>query len=154
MMSNMNVHTQYSDGVTSTIPPYLIKAYFETNYVVKSSPEIVLNIGKQSSSVMGLHLKFNVNCSAFITAFNPYSKQLNDHENSQRNKNLTDYLSANKFIFIEGLGIHPSNEWPGEPSFLVLGMNYQSAKAIAIRYEQNAVVMIDQDSIPKLVLMR
>ena len=42
--------------------------------------------------------------------------------------------------FFEGLGQTPSLQWPGEPSYLVLGMSLQAAMALGRKYEQHAIV--------------
>jgi hypothetical protein len=43
-------------------------------------------------------------------------------------------------ICINGICKHPSNNWPGEVSVLVLGLNLEVAKSSARHYEQHAFV--------------
>jgi hypothetical protein len=49
------------------------------------------------------------------------------------------------------LGQHPNNEWPGEPSVLILKLNRESAKVLAMQYEQHAFVWAVETAVPELV---
>ena len=53
---------------------------------------------------------------------------------------------------LPGVGQHPSNNWPGEQSVLVLGLSLEAAKTLGRRFDQNAVVLTGRDGIPQLVL--
>ena len=44
------------------------------------------------------------------------------------------------------------NNWPGEPSVLILDMGHEAAKALAGQYEQLAFVWADQTAVPTLML--
>ncbi len=63
-------------------------------------------------------------------------------------------LRLRSLLFIEGVGQHPSNRWPPEPSFLVLDLSLEAAKALGSRHEQNAIVWCGADATPLLVLLR
>jgi hypothetical protein len=56
--------------------------------------------------------------------------------------------------FIEGEGVDPNGEWPGETSVLVLDIDRASAERLGSRYDQNAIVWIDTDAIPRLLVLR
>lgn len=132
----------------------VIKSYHETNYHVYSEPAFFLTTGKPSQELLKLHDKYHVDCSAFITAFNPYSCQANEQQNIEKNLELSRFLSEMGFKLVEGVGQHPSNQWPGEPSFLVLGIPLDTAKHIGMQFEQNAILWSDSDAIPRLELLR
>jgi len=63
-------------------------------------------------------------------------------------------LRLRSLPFIERVGQHPSNRWAPEPSFLVLGLSLEAAKALGSRHEQNAIVWCGIDATPQLVLLR
>ena len=60
----------------------------------------------------------------------------------------------NKPGYHEGMGEHPSGQWPGEPSFLILGLPLDAAKQLGARHEQNAIVWCGTDAVPQLILLR
>jgi hypothetical protein len=95
-----------------------------------------------------------VDCSAFITAFNPWSKSLSEVENAGRHEGLLKVLRARSLRWIDGVGIHPSNQWPGEVSVLILGLSLAAAKVLSEDFEQNAFVWNGVDTRPQLVLLR
>ena len=45
-------------------------------------------------------------------------------------------------------------EWPPEPSYLVLGSALDAAKAIGTELRQNAIVWCGPDCLPQLILLR
>lgn len=55
---------------------------------------------------------------------------------------------------IGGLNIDPAGQWPQEKSFFVLGVDLETARAIGQHFKQNAIVWIQSDAIPHLVLLR
>lgn len=151
----MNQHTKELPGLqTTAIADALIQAYVETDYIVHTEPAITLRVAEPSPQMMKLHKQHRVTCSAFITAFNPYSQACTTELNLSRQQELMSELKVRSLKFIEGIGQHPSNDWPGEPSLLVLGLSLEAAKTLGSRFEQNALVWIGADGIPELVLLR
>ena len=55
-------------------------------------------------------------------ACNPFSRSLIDEENCARQATMLADLQRLGLRCTEGHGQHPSNDWPPEPSFLVLGL--------------------------------
>lgn len=143
---------------STTLEPGLLQAYGETHYcVTPDSPEaepLVLRVGQNSQPLRALHKKYAVDCSAFITAFNPWSKSFSEAENASRHEGLLKVLRARSLRWIDGIGIHPSNQWPGETSVLILGLSLAAAKVLAEDFEQNAFVWSGVDTKPQLVLLR
>ncbi len=142
-----------SDTPTS-IDPTVVTAYRETEYRVHSDPPVVLLVGTRNSGLRSLHERHGVASSVFITAFNPYSRELDPAENASRQASLAAELRRLNLAHIPGIGQHPSNGWPGEPSFLSLGLDLEAAKALGIRWEQNAIVWTGADGVPQLLLLR
>lgn len=138
----------------SSISADTIRAYEETEYRVFGDVPITLCIGVRSALLADLHRAHDVDCSVFITAVNPLGVQADDAENARHQATLADQLKKKHFKFIDGMGQLPSGEWPGEPSFLVLGVSLDDAKELGTRYRQNAIVWCGDDAVPQLILLR
>ena len=143
---------------TSNLAPALVQAYRETHYRVIAGAAavvpVVLRVDEASKSLAGLHKEFGVDCSAFVTACNPWSESIADEENLKRMEKLRHALRTRSLRWLEGIGKHPRNLWPGEPSVLVLGLSLAAAKVLAQDFEQNAFVWSGADARPQLVLLR
>jgi hypothetical protein len=135
----------------TTLPPELLQAFAETHYTVHHEPPFTLHIGQPCPPLKTLMNEHNALSAAYITAWNPFSRQLNDPENKARQEELKATLKKLGLICIDGIGQHPSNNWPGEVSVLVLGMDLESAKSLARYYEQHAFVWAAGDGTPELV---
>ena len=143
----------------STLPPSLIQAYRETYYKAFARPDLAevaftLLIDQPCAGLLAAHRSHRAGCSAFITACNPYSKHLTDSENARRQDSLALVLKTRGLFFDAGVGQHPSNNWEGEPSFLVYGVDLEAAKALGRQFEQNAIVWAGADAVPSLVMLR
>ncbi|MBN3762095.1 DUF3293 domain-containing protein [Burkholderia sp. Ac-20365] len=138
----------------SRIPRATIEAYLETHYQVHGSMPVALKIGEANTTLAAIHEMNGVQSSAFVTACNPFSELLDDATNSDRQRMLAGELMQSGWRFIDGTGEHPSNDWPGEASFLVLGVSLEEATALGVGFGQNAVVWSGIDAVPQLVLLR
>ena len=72
----------------------------------------------------------------------------------KRQEALLAELSRRKLVALRGIGQHPTNAWPGEPSFLVPGVTRRDAQALGRQFEQNAIVWSGRDALPELILLR
>ncbi|MFM0217795.1 DUF3293 domain-containing protein [Paraburkholderia caledonica] len=138
----------------SDISRETIQAYLETDYRVHGDTPTTLKIGETNPTLATLHQTHGSACSAFITACNPFSQNTSDEFNAVRQQALADELKQRGLTSIDGIGQHPSNDWPSEASFLVLGLSLEAAKALGTRYGQNAIVWSDAGATPQLVLLR
>ena len=138
----------------STIDPHVIQAYRETNYHVHGPHPFILKIGTPCPELLPQYQASRTNCSLFITAYNPFSQQLDDTDNTPRHAALAATLAARDVVFTEGISQHPFNGWPAEPSFLAFGINLDEAKKLGRQFSQNAIVWIGADTIPYLILLR
>lgn len=138
----------------SVIDHGTIQAYLETHYLVHGDAPMTLQVAVPNPSLAELHKASRVDCSAFITASNPFSRAADDAINADRQAKLAQDLRDHGLTFIDGIGQHPSGSWPGEPSFFVLGLSLEAAKNLGIRHEQNAIIWCDPDAVPQLVLLR
>ena len=134
-----------------TISKELWQAYLETDFKVFAENSFTMKVGQYSSELNSIIKKSKHSSAAFITAYNPYSQQLSDAENVARQEQLKIEIAKRGLTAIEGIGQHPSNQWPGEPSLLVIGLSNAAAATLARQLEQNAFVWIDETSIPQLI---
>ena len=132
----------------------MVQAYRETEYRVHGDPPFTLRIGEACAALRNAHQRCGVDCSAYVTAFNPFSQALDDAANAARHAALGRELDQRSLAYIEGVGQHPSNQWPGEASYLILGLSLEAAKTLGTRLEQNAIVWNGADATPQLILLR
>lgn len=139
----------------SDVPTEKIAAFKTTNYIVLTEQQdFTLRIGEHSPALGALYKKTNTGWSAFITAYNPLSS-LQDHDtNEAANKRLYDHLSSPYRHVFQGNGADPKGLWPPEPSFFVLGIDLPAAKLLGKQFRQDAIVWVDSDAIPQLILLR
>ena len=140
--------------VQSELDASLVTAYRETEYQVTEGEPFVLKVDEPCPALLGLYRAKNVSCAAFITACNPFSCELTDVENAVRQTELASELKRRSLSYLEGIGQHPSGGWPGEPSFLALGLSLEAAKSLGQTYGQNAIVWCGPEAVPNLVLLR
>ena len=88
-----------------------------------------------------------------MTACNPFSQALDDSANDARQAVLTRELHQHGLTHIKRIDQHPINGWPGEQSFLVLGLSREDARMLGARHEQNAIVWCRPDAVPELVFL-
>ena len=136
------------------ITPSLIESYKSADYLVDAPPSFILKIGIHSPELESIYKKSYKHTAAFITAFNPYSKELSAQENKDRNLKLEELIQSLGFDYIHGEGKCGDGDWDGEKSFLIFGISESQASEIGKEFEQNAIVWCDKDAIPQLVLLK
>lgn len=139
---------------SSNLTPDLIGAYEVTNFYVQADPGFTLNIGKFSEKLKAHLMKNGAESAIFITAWNPFSKQLSDKENRFRNEMLKKELIGRSLKFLDGFGQDPAGKWTEEESFLVLGISLEAAKKLGNQFEQNAIVWSGSGAVPQLIMLR
>ena len=136
------------------IDPDLLNSYESADYHVDASPSFILKIGIHSPELESIYKASQKHTAAFITAFNPYSQELSNQENKDRNLKLEELIQSLHFDYIHGEGKCGDGDWDGEESFLIFGINQNKASEIGNKFEQNAIVWCDKDAIPQLLLLR
>jgi hypothetical protein len=145
---------QSSDAKASgAITPDLVAAFRATDFHVHSQPPFTLNIGKRSQSLADLLDLHKHGGAAFLTAWNPYSQSYTDGDNSALQSKLVLELTRRSLAFISGVGQDPLGIWPGEESFLILGISREEACELGKTFKQNALVWCGRDAIPQLILL-
>lgn len=129
-------------------------AYRNARYEVHGSGGFVLHVDAQSPELHAAHQAHQVDCSAFLTACNPYGRLLDAASNAQRHSELLEVIRHSGLDFWPGFGADPERCWPGESSLLVFGLAQEPACRIARHFGQNALIWADADAIPRLLLLR
>ncbi len=133
----------------------IINAYFNAHYrVTGAGKEFVLRPKRKSQDLAEMMQSLGVESAAFLTAYNPFSVVIKEPQNVRANKALAVDLKKTGLKFFNGSGEDPSGNWKVEASFLVLGMTEEAAKAMGVKYYQNAVIWAGQDAVPRVILLR
>ena len=88
--------------------------------------------------------------AAFITAWNPGSSVLPEAENWNRQIQLENALHILHAFYVLGEG--KLGEWR-EEHYLVIGITREMAEALGRRFDQNAILWIEPDGTPRLVML-
>lgn len=132
----------------------LLAAYMATHYrVFREDATIVLRIDQPSVELAHLHATTGVISSAFITAWNPFSRLSDFLGNEAAQEQLQRELQALGFRILPGEGADPDGRWPAEPSVLALGIDYDQACRLGSRFRQNAILYAGEDAVPRLVTL-
>ena len=116
----------------SSVDPLTFQAYLETEYRVQGIPAFILKVGEANDDLLRAHRRHGADCSAFLTACNPFSEPFDEASNAARQAALAAELSRRGLIFLPGVGQHPSNEWPGENSYLARKIHHASLPAVSL----------------------
>jgi len=143
----MPVSRGYREAVESE---RLKKAYLNTSYRLYE-PAIDIRIDKENHGLAATLSQIGHTNWAYLTAWNPFSKQLTPEENETRNQQLLDDLKP--FRDFNGEGIGDDSSWPPERSFLVAGIHREVAIYLGKKYKQNAIV-VGQGAKAELVMLK
>ncbi|MDP3229628.1 MAG: DUF3293 domain-containing protein [Acidovorax sp.] len=156
-MKNHTIHAMGATTEASCLAENLVEAYLKTAYGVHASDvagSFALRIGEPSDVLRALMTRFNRASTAYITACNPFGEALSAQDNLARHQRLGQELAHRSLPHWPGIGEGPDGAWPGEDSFLVLGLDLVAAQRLGQAFEQNALVWAGSDAVPKLVLLR
>jgi hypothetical protein len=136
------------------IDPELEAAYRTTRYRVDvpASGRIELHIGEFSPDFSAALKQAGVQYWAIVVAANPHSVSLPVAENERRHWQLCEAVRAAGWPFWPGLNLAPAgSDWPAEPSLCLLDIDREAALRLADSFEQNAVILPDEQGRPMLV---
>ncbi len=128
----------------------LLAAYVRTTYRVDAL-DLQIRIGLANANLQQLLTTYGAHTWAFITAWNPKSVLLSQHENEARHEMLVKIIEKMSYPYFVGHGIGDDENWPPEQSLLILGISKQEALALGRQFEQNAIVFGTQNTLPTLV---
>jgi hypothetical protein len=122
------------------IPAALIKEYKASNFIFYPENGIdVIKVGKRNKYLDQILRRENIKSSVFITAWNPYSKNMTPKKNEKNQDSLIRLLTKKKIQIIFGQGRSPDLKC-FEDSILALGVSKEDAVKFGKRFKQNAVV--------------
>ena len=134
------IHLEFSD------------AYSRAEYVVLSSPPIVFKIDERCTELDQLLDSCHVSLAGFITACNPKGLPQSDDENILAMNQLQSAIDDLRLPYFKGFGMDPEGTWK-EDSYLIMGIELDQACQLGRLFEQNAIVMLARNMVPKLVWM-
>ena len=130
-------------------------AYLATDYRLgPEANDIVLNIGKHSPALATLFATMQVDCGAFITAYNPEGRQQSNEANDRDHRQLVALVTGLGLRAIEGAGEAQAGDWPPERSVFVPGLDRTAASDLGRRFRQDAIVWVGANVVPELVMLR
>lgn len=130
----------------------LIQAYKSTNYRVLTEPEFSFRVGEPSATLDDVLRSHGVTSAGFITAWNPFSNELELEENRLRNQALVKRAKALGVALVDGFGAWLDDPEKGEESYLLIGVSRDDAIALANEFEQNAIVFAELGKPVELVI--
>ena len=139
----------------SSLSDYLA-AYLATDYWALSAPggPFVIRVGQFSERLASHFRSQEVASALFITAYNPFSIPTPAGENELGQARLRSRLGNLTPVVWIGEGRGRIGDWPPEPSFLALGIDYDTACAFGREFGQNAIIFTGADVVPSLVMLR
>lgn len=137
----------------TSLPPDIIQAYITAEYRVLGDEPFLLEIGHFSEHLADLYRSLDVHSAAFLTAYNPGGALATDSENRAVQQHLLRVLESLALTWLPAFGADPIGVWPGEQSVLAIGLCLDQATQLGRQFNQNAIVWIGDDAVPRLVLL-
>jgi hypothetical protein len=134
-----------------------LKGVVEAGCAPAGKGAFVLRVDQYSAPLSRLFTALGCRCAAFITASNPFGMPHGVEENLAACAGFRDELlrrSCRPQQILDGEGLDPTGVWPGEKSFLVLGLDLETSMLLGREFRQNALVWAGEDAIPRLILLR
>ena len=137
--------------MSSKINDDLIASYHSAVYHFGVEPSAIgLCIDQYSEPLSKVIAESGDRFAVFISAYNPGSLI----QSLESNRAAHDDLRSHSNRIIEGVASDPSGAWPPEKGFLAVGVDLVTAQRLGDQYGQNAILWIDEDAVPRLVLLR
>ena len=124
--------------------------YQNAKYVVLSSPSIEFSIGQETIPLDQLLTKYQQSTACFITACNPWGKDLGKDMNHTKMAELEKDLIKAELPYLHSYGGNSEGTWK-EESFLIIGIDKQVASQLGRQYEQNAIIWVVKEQVPELI---
>lgn len=138
----------------TNIPSEIIEAYRATHFTVLEPRPLTLRVDHHSAELAELFKEMGVSSAGYLTAWNPYSAATSAADNKAAQLSLIRRLSLEGYPTLKALGVNPEDEWQGEESVFVPGLDLERAKLLGVEFGQNAIVWAGPDAMPQLVLLR
>jgi hypothetical protein len=129
----------------------LIKEYEASDFIFYPDNGIdILKVGKKNKYLDKILKKEKIQSAVFITAWNPFSKNLIPKENKKRQDSLIKFFSKKKIQIIFGQGRSQDLKC-FEDSILALGISKKDAIKFGKKFKQNAVVLYERENKAELL---
>lgn len=131
----------------------LKNAFLRTHYRLDAPAAVSFYINQPCTELDAVLVREEANSGIFITAFNPYGGWQPAALNTKAQHNLEQALAGAGYRFLRGTGSDPDGRWSPETSVLVLGMTKAEGEQWAHDWCQSAVVFVQTQQAPVLVLV-
>lgn len=150
------IHDYDMPSSPTSLPAELQQAYANALYRVFDATGSVhtLHVGQRSPWLQQAYAVHRCASACYLTACNPQGKHLSDAENTERMEQLRTALHSQGWCFEAGQGQDPNEQWPGEDSVLIWGMDEATATAWGRQWQQNALLFCGADAMPQLLWLR
>lgn len=138
----------------SRIPKELLNAYKRTDFIFYPQDDIsIIKIGKNNKKLDKILSLLEISSALFITAWNPYSKQMTPSANKKNQNRLIRMLKKQGTKFSFGSGRSEDLKFH-EDSILAYGCSRKEAASLGKQFHQNAVVFYEKGKAAKLLLLK
>ena len=127
------------------ICPRLLRAYVETRYVAGSA---VARVGRRCEAMDALLARLGVRQAIFITAWNPFSRRMPSGWNRRMQQRLAGRLRRFRMMPADGAW----RRW--HEAHLLVAADPRVILAVARRFRQRAVVVVQRGHAARLLLLR
>src|SRR5690606_2338156 len=118
------------------LPRGLLRQYQDSLYRFRFGGRTVeLRVDEPSPELREVHAAHGAAPPAFLTAWNPASRPMDEEENARRNRALREDARLLGRPVLDGEGAAADGSW-AEESFLILGLSLSAARELARRYGQ------------------
>jgi acetyl esterase/lipase len=132
----------FADSVTRARPPLthgLIASY--------QVPPTQLRVMVQGQWIDVVNAVEELGSLFVVTSDNPFSVVLSPEENVIRRGDLRSLLAARRIEYLEARGHDPRGEWPDEMGVALVGVTRESARALALSFEQFAFYEVTTEGV-------
>ena len=132
----------------------LARAFQQTDYRVLADGQWhTLTVGAACPAPLRTWLitHGNSRCAWIITAHNPQAEIADAQANAERAAALQAWLDAAGHTYTATDSCAHSGDWPSEPGVCVLDMDEGLARALALRFDQVAMIAVATEHTVKLV---
>jgi hypothetical protein len=128
--------------------------YQRTTYRVTGvTPATDIRIGQPCPPLDAMLDQRAIRSWAFITAWNPGSKNLDATENRRRQAALEAEVKQNGYVFYRGAGVPDEKGWVPEESILIMAIGKEAAVQLGKQFGQAAIVVGERGALAELIFI-
>ncbi|WP_291745035.1 DUF3293 domain-containing protein [Limnobacter sp. UBA3528] len=141
-------------SVNSKVSEDLINAYSKAIYKISfANTKCEFKVGQVSLCMADILIRNQATSATLLTAFNPLSVVHSMRQNLKRHKELLNLLVNLDVRFVDATGEDPAGIWSPELGFLIFNLGRDKSDSLALQFEQNAYVLIDESGMAELRLV-